>query len=41
MKKNTINIIIIKKNDYIVVNRKGNVDVLSPNRFNSMFDKIK
>lgn len=33
--------VAINENDYIVVNRKGNVDVLSPNIFNSMFDKIK
>lgn len=32
----------INENDYIVVNRKGNVDVLKAKHiFNSMFDKIK
>ena len=31
----------INENDYIVVDRKGNVDVLNPNIFNSIFEKIK
>ena len=35
-----VNEIVKSENDYIVVDRKGNVDVLSPNMFNSIFEKF-